>query len=452
MLTNRLARGAKIVVAFFVVFAAQTANASNSNGVKINHWTTDNGVRVYHVEAPEIPMVEFELLFDAGASRNGALGGLALLTNGLIAEGAGDLDASAIASRFESVGAVFSNGSERDTSSVTLRSLTDPPLLKQALDTFLLVLSKPTFPADSLERERSRMLVGLRSEQESLEDLSEIAFYKAVYGNHPYAASERGTEETVKAIKRENVEKFFNQYYVARNAVLAIVGAVTEKDARDLAGKIAAALKKGELAPALPPVATLEKANTVRLNHPSQQSHILMGQPGMRRGDPDYFTLYVGNHILGGSGLVSRLAEEIREKRGLSYSQYSYFAPMRLEGPYILGLQTKVDQADKARELLHDELKKFIAEGPTDQELTAAKQNITGSFPLRIAGNSKIVTYLGMIGFYNLPLDYLDTFNANVEAVTKEQIKAVFAKRVNPDKLVTVVAGGEAAAADASGK
>ncbi len=440
-----------VVFVLFTGLATGGVIAAETHGVKINHWTTDQGVRVYHVEAPEIPMVEFELQFDAGAARDGDLGGLAMLTNGLIAEGAADLDASAIAARFESVGAIYGNSSQRDAASLSLRSLTDPPLLNQALETFVLVLGKPTFPQDSLERERSRMLVGLQSEQESLESLSEKAFYKALYNSHPYAAPERGTEATVKAIKREDVQRFFNDYYVASNAVLAIVGAVTEEEARSLAGKIGSALKKGQPAPALPPVASLEKPNTVRLNHPSQQAHILMGQPGVRRGDPDYFALYVGNHILGGSGLVSRLAEEIREKRGLSYSQYSYFAPMRLEGPYILGLQTKVEQAEQARQLLHDELKKFIAEGPTDAELQAAKQNITGGFPLRIAGNSKIVGYLGMIGFYKLPLDYLETFNANIEAVTKEQIKAAFAKRVNPEKLVTVVAGGEAAAPDAGG-
>lgn len=433
--------GRVFALAFFGLAAAQSAAAGNASGINIKHWTSDNGVRVYYVHAPEIPMVQFELLFDAGAARDAENGGVALLTNALLAEGSGELDATAIATRFESVGAIFGSESQRDTASVSLRSLTEPDLLEQALDTFKMVVGKPSFPEDSFERERQRLLIGLRAEKESLESLSDKAFYKAVYGDHPYAQPERGTEETVKALKRDDVQAFYKKYYVARNAVLAIVGAVTEQEARSISKTIAASLIKGEAAAPLPPVNSLASAKQIAVDHPSQQAHILTGQPGVRRGDPDYYTLYVGNHILGGSGLVSRLAEEIREKRGLSYSQYSYFAPMRLEGPFVMGLQTKLDQAEQARELLHAELRRFIKDGPTEQELTAAKQNITGGFPLRIAGNSKIAGYLGMIGFYNLPLDYIDTFPVEVEKVTIGQIKDAFARRLDPDKFVTVTAG-----------
>eukprot|EP00487_Bulimina_marginata_P002359 TRINITY_DN15484_c0_g1_i1.p1 TRINITY_DN15484_c0_g1~~TRINITY_DN15484_c0_g1_i1.p1 ORF type:complete len:134 (+),score=34.08 TRINITY_DN15484_c0_g1_i1:194-595(+) len=133
-----------------------------------------------------------------------------------------------------------------------------------------------------------------------------------------------------------------------------------------------------------------------------------MGQPGINRADPDYFALYVGNHILGGSGLVSKLSDEIREKRGLSYSVYSYFRPMRQWGPYQFGLQTRNDQAEEALDVLKNTLKTFIADGPSEDELIAAKQNITGGFALRVDSNSKIADYLAMIGFYGLPLDYLE--------------------------------------------
>jgi zinc protease len=167
-----------------------------------------------------------------------------------------------------------------------------------------------------------------------------------------------------------------------------------------------------------------------------------MGGPGMSRRDPDYFSLYVGNHILGGGGLVSRLNEEIREKRGLSYSVYSYFSPMRRKGPYVLGLQTRNDQVGQALEIARETVKRFIKEGPTAEELEAAKKNITGGFPLRIDSNAEIVEYIAMIGFYGLPLDYLDTFSANVEAVTREQIRDAFRRRVVPDRMVTVVVGG----------
>ncbi len=178
---------------------------------------------------------------------------------------------------------------------------------------------------------------------------------------------------------------------------------------------------------------------------PSSQTSVLAGQPGMRRGDPDYFPLYLGNHILGGSGLVSILMDEIREKRGLSYGVSSYFIPMARSGPFLLGLQTRNDQADQARSVMLETLKRFIAEGPTEAQLTSAKKNITGGFPLKIASNANIIQYLAVIGFYGLPLDYLDRFNARIEAVTAEQIRDAFARRVHPERLaiVTVGARGE---------
>ena len=166
-----------------------------------------------------------------------------------------------------------------------------------------------------------------------------------------------------------------------------------------------------------------------------------MGQPGMHRGDPDYFVLYLGNHILGGSGLVSLLSEQVREQRGLSYSVYSYFSPMRRDGPFIAGAQTQNAKAGEAREVMRATLRRFIDEGPTEEELTAAKKNVTGGFPLRIASNAKIVEYLAVIGFYGLPLDYLDTFTDRIEAITAKQIQDAFRRRVHPERFVTVVVG-----------
>jgi zinc protease len=162
----------------------------------------------------------------------------------------------------------------------------------------------------------------------------------------------------------------------------------------------------------------------------------------MDRKDPDFFPLYVGNHILGGSGLVSQLYEEVREKRGLSYSVYSAFIPMQKKGPFILGLQTRNDQLEEALGVLRETLQRFHDQGPTDKELVAAKKNITGGFALRIDSNSKIIEYLAVIGFYGLPLDYLETFNDKVMAVTREQIRDAFQRRVHPDVMATVIVGG----------
>jgi zinc protease len=226
--------------------------------------------------------------------------------------------------------------------------------------------------------------------------------------------------------------------------MVAIVGAVDRKQAEQIAEDITSELESGEKAAPLPEVQPLAKANKVFIEHPSAQTHILVGQPGVKRGDPDYFPLYVGNHVLGGGGMVSRLFSEIREKRGLSYSAYSYFSPMRYEGPFIAGLQTKTEQVDEALSVLMDNIKSYIKNGPTEDELVASKKNITGGYPLRIDSNGKILNYVVVIGYYKLPLDYLNTFNANVEAVTIDQIKDAFKRRVLPDKLVTVMVGASA--------
>ena len=162
----------------------------------------------------------------------------------------------------------------------------------------------------------------------------------------------------------------------------------------------------------------------------------------MARQDPDYFALYVGNHILGGNGLVSTLSQEDREKRGLSYSVYSYFLPMRAPGPFLMGAQTRNDRAEETLSVMRQTLSRFIEEGPDEQELDAAKRNLTGGFPLRVASNQKIVEYIAMMGFYDYPLDYLDTFVDKVNAVSAQDVKRAFRARLDPSQLVVVTVGG----------
>jgi zinc protease len=420
-----------------LLFVSWSAQASP----KIETWKTSKGTEVYYVHAPELPMVDMEIVFDAGGSRNGKLPGLAALTNSLLNQGAGGLDADAISNGFESLGAIYGSDAGYDSASVSLRTLTDESLLNKAIDNLKLVVSKADFPKEALERQRARMLIGIKSKQQSPGAIAQDAFMHAVYQSHPYASPNDGTEESVTAIKRKDILSFYKKYYVASNALVAIVGAVDRKQAEQIAEDITSGLEQGEKAEPLETVKDLDKADTVFIEHPSAQTHILVGQPGLKRGDPDYFPLYVGNHVLGGGGMVSRLFEEIREKRGLSYSAYSYFSPMRFNGPFLAGLQTRSDQVDEALSVLIENINRYIETGPTEDELIAAKKNITGGYPLRIDSNSKILNYVVVIAYYKLPLDYLDTFNANVEAVTIEQIKDAFKRRVTPDKLITVMVG-----------
>ncbi len=410
-------------------------------GPKIENWHTEKGARVLFVEAPELPMVDIRVVFDAGSARDGDTPGLSSFTNNLLSEGAGDWDAQQIAERLEAVGAELETGSLRDMAWVSARSLTEQNALEVTLETLADIMAEPRFGQQDIERQRQSILAGLLHDEQSPGSVGKKRLYQLVFGEHPYAGDPAGTRASVEAIGREQMAAFHGRYYVARNAVVAIVGAVSRRQAERIAERLTAALPAGERAAALPPVPRLDESRLERIAFPSSQSHLYLGQPGMRRGDPDYFPLYVGNHILGGSGLVSLLSEEVREKRGLSYSVYSYFLPMRQPGIFQLGLQTKNAQAGEALRVMRETLQRFIDQGPTEEELKAAKQNITGGFPLRIASNSKIIQYLAVIGFYDLPLDYLDRFNERVEAVTAEQIADAFRRRIDPQRLVTVQVG-----------
>lgn len=408
----------------------------------IQHWTTSNGARVYFVPAPELPILDVRIVFDAGSARDGNKPGLANLTNHMLGLGAAGLSATEMAQRFEGVGANFSRGAEADMAWVQLRSLVEPKWLETALDSLAQVLTRPNFAAQDFERERKRVLVSIESEKQDPGEIASRAFYQAVFGDHPYGHVTKGTEAGVKALQRDDLLKFYKTYYVAKNAVIAITGQIDRKQAEALANRLVDKLASGQKAPPLPPVPELKKARTIRIEHPSTQTHVLIGQPGMYRGDPDYFALYVGNHALGGSGLVSRLSEEVREKRGLSYSVYSYFLPMGRKGPFIMGMQTRNDQLDEGLKVMRQTLQEYLQKGMTAEELADSRKNITGGFPLRIDSNSKILEYIAMIGFYGLPLTYLDDFNRNIEAPSLERIQQAMRTRLHPDRMVTVIVGG----------
>jgi len=408
----------------------------------IQHWTTANGARVYFTPAPQLPMVDIRIVFDAGAARDGDRPGLARLTNALLDQGAAELSADTIAERFASVGAQFGGSTARDMAWLQLRSLSAPEYLTPAVATLAQVLQAPTFPPVAFEQIRNRMIAAVREGDQSPGTLAQRAFYSTLYGEHPYAAPPEGNESSLQAITRDHAEDFYNRFYVAANAVVAIVGDLDRAAAEQLADSVLADLPEGKPAPPLPAVPALTAAKTIRIAHPSSQSHVLAGQVGIERGAEDYYALMLANHVLGGNGLVSRLAEEIRQKRGLSYSTYSYFIPMRQPGPFLMGLQTQNERVDEALAVLRDTLSDFVENGPASVELEAGRQNITGGFVLRVDSNAKIAQYLAMIGFYNLPLDYLDNYTDRIDSVSPDRVHAALQQHIQPDQLLTVIVGG----------
>lgn len=420
----------------------KSASYKEVSGVlNIQHWVTKNGVPVYFVEVPTLPMVDVEIVFDAGAARNGAKGGVAYLTNTLLSEGTAELSADQIAENFENVGAQYSASSQRDMASVTLRSLSEPKLLAQALETLATIVSHPTFPDTGFGREKQTMLTMLKKQAQTPSQVANRAFYSAVYPGEPYSNWVLGDETSVQALTVDDVKAFHKQFYVAKNAVVAIVGNVTAGEANAIAERITEKLPLGEKPLALPEVKNLSKTAIQRIEFPSAQTHILMGEPLIKQGDPDYYALYTGNHILGGNGSVTRIFNIIRNQNGLAYSAYSYFQPMRERGPYVFGCQTRNDQADKALGLMQSVLKEYVEKGPTEKELEDAKLNILGGYALQFDSNASITQHLASLGFYGLPLDHFDNFKKEVQKLTTQDIQQVFQKRVQPDNMAIVMVG-----------
>lgn len=411
--------------------------------VKIEHWQTNQGGRVYFVNTPALPMVDVRVTFDAGSARDDAQFGLAALTSAMLEAGAGEWGADEIANRFESVGATFSNGVSKDMAWISMRSLVEKPLLDKALATYQTILTKPRFDETDFQREKSRTLAGLKHREESPAALASIAFYKALYHDHPYGHPDDGIVQTVAGFEVADLKEFYQKYYVAANAVVVIVGDVSKANAEQIANDLLAGLAIGQKPQEIPAVTMPTQSSFEHIDFPSTQTHVLAGMPGTYRKDPDYFALYVGNHILGGGSLVSKLFDEVREKRGLAYSASSQFAPLFRPGPFTIGLQTRNDQTNKAVEVMNATVKEFVEQGPTEKELTAAKQNITGGFAMRVDTNSKLTDYITMIGFYQQPLDYLDLFQSKIDAVTVEAVKDAFKRRIRPEWLQTVTVGGK---------
>jgi len=332
---------------------------------------------------------------------------------------------------------------DADRAGYQARTLSSAQEREQTLDLLAKVLQAPAFPADVLDRELSRLTASLKEAALKPESIADRAFQTAVFGDHPYGRRGSGEIDTIARITPDDLRAFHARWFRADWAIVAVMGDVSREEADAIARRLTDGLPRATgPAPALTPVAPLTAAVERFIDHPASQSHIVMGQPGIRRSDPDYFPLFVGNYILGGGGFASRMVDEVRQKRGLAYSAYSYFSPMAEAGAFQVGLQTKKEQATEALAVVRQTVKRYVDEGPTEAELEAAKQNLVGGFPLRIDSNKKIHDYLAVIGFYGLPLDYLDHFVERIEAVTVAQIREAFQRRVHPDRMVTVVVGG----------
>ncbi|MEB2318926.1 MAG: pitrilysin family protein [Pseudomonadota bacterium] len=409
----------------------------------IEHWRTSNDVPVYFVRADAIPMVDVSVLFDAGSRRDpSGRRGVASMVGRMLDKGAGELDETGLAEGFAGIGAELGGGAGTDRASVSVRTLSEPATLDRAIELTALVIGSPRFDAAVLDREKARLGQALA---QSLTEPSTIArrrFNELLYPGHPYGRNLDPAD--VAAIEVDDLRAFHRAHYVARGAAVAMIGAIDRGKAERIAERLVGSLPPGGPPEPMPPVGEGSPGVEARIDHPASQSHILLGMPVLTRADPDYFALYVGNHVLGGGGFVSRLYEEVREQRGLAYSVYSHFMPMRQPGPFLIGLQTGKARTDEALEVVRETIRRFVAEGPSAEELAAAKSNLIGGFALRIDSNARILGQLALIAHEGLPLDWLDIWIERIEAVTLEQVRDAFRRRIDPDRLSVVVVGAGA--------
>lgn len=422
---------------FFILFFLITSAAHSAP--TIESWKTQTGTNVFFVENHTLPMIDIQVDFRAGTSRDAAdKAGLAALTHGLLDLGVQDMDETAIANQLADLGAVLSGDISMDRASIGLRTLSETNKQDAAVKLLQTVLSTPQFPEAVFEREKARTVAMLKEAITRPGTVAGQAFWSALYPNHPYG--NHATPESVNTLQRSDLVNFYQQHYTAHQATITMVGDMSRSQAERLAEQLTKRLPNAARTPAIE-APGLPQMLEKRIAHPASQAHVLIGTPAIKRGDADYFALLVGNYTLGGGGFVSRLMSEVREKRGLVYNIYSTFMPMMYPGPFQIGLQTS--RAEEALAVTRSVLADFLAKGPSEEELIAAKKNLIGSFQLQLDSNAKILANTAMIGFYGLPLDYLDRYAENVEKVSVQDVKEAFARHVQTEHMVTVVVSRE---------
>ncbi len=425
----------------------------------IEQWSHASGAQIFLVHSPAIPMVDVQIDFDAGSRRDpvdkvGLASSTALmLSKGVKALGSQParfpaLSDNQLSEAWADMGASFSASASDDRMSFHLRSLTYPDLLPKATLLAARQMGHSTLPNAIWLRERARLSAAIKEANTKPATLATRAFEQAVYGAHPYGFET--TEASLNRITPRDMQAVLNTQLLACRAKVSVVGALTKTQAEELASTVLQFLPQASNprhtdCPSLPTVdevKPLAQAIDKRIPFNAAQAQVFIGQPGYKRNDPDFFALLVGNHILGGGAFTSRLTNEVREKRGLSYNVYSYFAPGSHAGAFTIGLQTRPDQAAQAVQVSKDVLKDFVANGPTETELQAAKDNLIGGFALRIDSNQKLLGNVANIAWNNLPLNYLDVWTQQIDKITTAQIKSAMQRKLQPEKMVTVVLGG----------
>jgi len=425
-------------IAAVALLLALCAAPSVAVGPVVQERSLANGATLLVSEQRTLPIVTVMAILDAGSRRDPAdLPGLANLTAESLTEGAGGRTANEIAAAIEFIGGSLSASAGVDYTTLTLT------VLRKDLDTVLELFSKvlldPAFPDEEVARAADATLAALRSAEDDPTDIANKAFSRAFYGSHPYAHPVEGDAESVKRIRRADVERFYRAHYGAGRAAVVVVGDVATAE---IAESLATALRgwtAREVEPLHAAVIGAAEAQRLDIDRPVTQASIVLGHGGIARSNPDYETLQVMNYVLGGGGFSSRLMEKIRNQAGLVYGVSSYFSGGELPGSFRIMMQTKNESVGRAIELARAELRGVRDDGITEAELEDAKRYLTGSFPLGLDSNGKIATFIAQSWFFGLGLDAAEQYLRKIEAVTLEDVARVAREHLQPDTLLTVV-------------
>lgn len=407
--------------------------------VDIKEVTSESGLTAWLVEDHSIPFVALEIRFRGGASLDapGKRGAINLMT-GLLEEGAGDMDARAFARSTEALATSLGFDVSDDSLSVSARFLTENRAESIAL--LKAALLEPLFEEEAIDRVREQVLSNIRSEAKDPNDIAGRTFDEIVFGDHPYATSLNGTEESVAALTRDDLLAAHRAVLARDRIYIGAVGDITPEELASVMDELLSALP--ETGAPMPPMAEVSIPGGVTVvPFQTPQAVALFGQKGITLEDPDYFTAILLNQVLGGGSFESRLMEEVREKRGLTYGVYSYLVPKDLAATYLGSVSSANDRIAEAIEVIRAEWAKAASEGVTQAELDDAKTYMTGAYPLRFDGNGPIAQIMVGMQMSGLPIDYIPTRNERVEAVTLEDVKRVAADLLDPEGLHFVVVG-----------
>ena len=407
---------------------------------KIERVVSPGGIEAWLVSDPTVPLVAMNFAFRGGSSQDPAgKPGVAYMTAGMMDEGAGDLDARAFQSRAERNAVELSFSAHRDQMRGSLKVLRDRR--EEGFDLLRLALTSPRFDQDAMERVRAQMLTMLRRETTNPNDIGSRLWWRTAFPEHPYGRPANGTLESVPTIGRDDLRDYTKRVFARDRLKIAVVGDIDAKTLGTALDKIFGALPAKAELQAVPPAKMDDAGKKLFVPLDVPQAVVNFGGTGIARKDPDFIPAYIVNHILGGGSFSSRLYREVREKRGLAYSVYSYLLPLDEAALFMGGTQTRADKADETVALIQSEIRRLAESGPTADELEKSKSYLKGSYALNFDTSTKIANLLVQIQLDELGIDYIDRRNGLIDAVSLDDVKRVAKRLLNGGILVTVVGG-----------